>query len=496
MYSACSIRRARKAALPAVLAAVLLHAASCVAPLGPGYTVERKSMEVAYVSSGQPRVHVRTSWRMKNTGNGPLEALDVGVPGEERYGVTNLQAVVDGRAVSPAAVAGGALHITFEPPWAQNERREVIIEYELGKPAPYQGVTMETDFVILTGGGWYPTLRPPRGNFAKVLDEKPLDVAVRVPEGFRANSGGKTRGVRKDAGNLVYRFRAKKENGRLYVVAGRFFEQRFSRDTTTIVFWMLKAPWPQEQLNRAGARLADCLEAYENEFGALPGDKVEEPYRVVAVPSWPAQFVAGIPVFIAPGFTRGVVIPAQDESPEKANNYNLMVAAYELPEFWFGTPARTRSGAIPVFNMSLMQYAARFVGAEYFGGKPERAAAVRQTLQSFDHFARDPGSPKLPPLAAIAQNEERGERLLVLLKSELFLAALEDQCGQDGLRRALRHLAGTLGGTAYGYTELRSALESECHADLGPVFRAWLYETDIPAEFRHRYETPGRPSTP
>jgi aminopeptidase N len=47
----------------------------------------------------------------------------------------------------------------------------------------------------------------------------------------------------------------------------------------------------------------------------------------------------------------------------------------------------------------------------------------------------------------------------------------------------------SLRGSTYGYAELRSALEQECHQDLGPMFREWLTETGIPADFRQRYET-------
>ena len=58
-----------------MLAAALV-AAGCAAPLGPGYTVERQRLEVAFVSEPRPHVDVRATWRVKNTGNQPLDALE------------------------------------------------------------------------------------------------------------------------------------------------------------------------------------------------------------------------------------------------------------------------------------------------------------------------------------------------------------------------------------------------------------------------------------
>ena len=58
----------------------------------------------------------------------------------------------------------------------------------------------------------------------------------------------------------------------------------------------------------------------------------------------------------------------------------------------------------------------------------------------------------------------------------------------------MRHLAESLRGEAYGYTDLRSAIEWECHADLGPMFREWTFETGIPGDFRLLYQTAGSPA--
>ena len=481
----------------AAAAAVAVCAAGCSAPLGPGFTAEHRKLEVNFEPAPQPWVRVRATWLLKNTGNQPLTSLDVAIPREQPLGRGHVRAVLDGRDVAAAADAErapamDAVHVAFETPWERNEKHELAIEYELGKTAAFQGVTIETGAVILAGAAWYPQLRAPKGTFAKVDEEKPLELELSVPVEFRAHSGGDARGVRKDAGSMVYRFRMKQEDGDPFVVAGRFSEQRFRSEATSIVFWTLGAALTDDEFGQAGGRIAATVRAFESAFGALPGKKW--PYWIVLVPGSLSLYVAGFPVASGPAFFRGAVIPVPI-SARRLSEFSYQMAAEGLAQSWFGSPARTPAGLMPTFRATLSDYAAKFVAAPA-GEESERVKFVGGTIQVFDHFERASGAPKEKSLAAMTESEGGEERLLALVKGELFLVALGDRCGQDRLHRALRHLAGTLGRTAYGYAELRSAVEQECAVNLAPVFREWLTETGIPAEFRRRYETPGSLSTP
>ncbi|HTQ87021.1 MAG TPA: hypothetical protein VMI93_12465, partial [Candidatus Solibacter sp.] len=292
--------------------------------------------------------------------------------------------------------------------------------------------------------------------------------------------------------SMVYRFRMKQEDGDPFVVAGRFSEQRFRSEATSIVFWTLGEALTDDEFGQAGTRIVDTVREYESAFGAPAGKK--RPYWIVLAPGWPNLYVSGFPVAGLPAFFRGAVVPVPISS-QRLSEFFFQVAAEGLAESWFGSAARTPAGTMPAFHVMLSDYAAKFVAAPA-GEESERVKFVGGTIQVFDHFARGPGGSKERSLAAMAESEGGGERLLALVKGELFLVALGDRCGQDRLHRALRHLAGTLGRTAYGYAELRSAVEQECAVNLAPVFREWLTETGIPAEFRRRYETPGSLSTP
>jgi aminopeptidase N len=69
----------------------------------------------------------------------------------------------------------------------------------------------------------------------------------------------------------------------------------------------------------------------------------------------------------------------------------------------------------------------------------------------------------------------------------LFFVALEDLCGHDNLKAALRDIIRTRAASDTGYEELRAAAESASGKDLAEIFRKWLVQPGIPDDFRSRY---------
>jgi aminopeptidase N len=70
----------------------------------------------------------------------------------------------------------------------------------------------------------------------------------------------------------------------------------------------------------------------------------------------------------------------------------------------------------------------------------------------------------------------------------LFFIALEDIYGEQPIRRALTQIRSLLRGQQITYPDIRAALEDLTNKDLTPMFRAWVYNVGIPAEFREKYE--------
>jgi aminopeptidase N len=82
----------------------------------------------------------------------------------------------------------------------------------------------------------------------------------------------------------------------------------------------------------------------------------------------------------------------------------------------------------------------------------------------------------------------RAERISTGYRAGLFFVALEDLCGHDNLRTALRDILHDRAESDTGYEELRAAAESASGKDLAEMFRKWLVEPGIPQEFRSRYQ--------
>jgi len=79
------------------------------------------------------------------------------------------------------------------------------------------------------------------------------------------------------------------------------------------------------------------------------------------------------------------------------------------------------------------------------------------------------------------------QRNIALAKAPLFFVALEDACGEEPMRSGLRQMVTLLRGQETSYDALRSALEQSSGKNLARLFRVWLNDKGIPADFRARY---------
>ncbi len=474
--------RLRFLALVGACANLLL--AACAAPLGPGYSIKKQSLEVRYLAGDPPRLEVRARYQLKNTGNRNLASLELGLPGEKDYGRKNLQATLDSGTVSMSRIPDrDGIRVSFSRPWAQKEEHELALDYELTeKFAPYRGIAMAGDSLVLTSASWYPILHPPEGLFGKGGDrQNPLELALRVPEGYRAHSSGRLRGVRKENGELVYRFRIGKNDPDPFIVAGRYHEQRFHNADATIVFWALRTSLSPDEVRRAGEYIAASVKAFETNFGPL--SKKPQPYWVVEAPSFfPYR---GLSVIASPNtsFPGGALYGNSLVSPQGGISFRPV--EFHLAESWFQQLARPQAESKPVLMGALGRYAVEIVEIDVHGEKSDRQMEVRNALQTFE-AQREKSKEK--PLLSVTDTDPQEQIQLSAVKAGVFLTALEDRCGKENLRQALRHMVQSLRGSSYGYSDLRSALEQECKQDLGPMFHEWLTETGIPADFRRRYE--------
>jgi aminopeptidase N len=112
---------------------------------------------------------------------------------------------------------------------------------------------------------------------------------------------------------------------------------------------------------------------------------------------------------------------------------------------------------------------------------------VATLIDRYDYArAATPDKPMIEPPAGYS----RPEQISTGYRAALFFVALEDICGHDNLRTALRDIIHDRAGSDTGYEELRAATESVSKKDLAQMFHTWLVQTEIPGDFRTRYQNP------
>lgn len=490
---------ARSLFTDSVLVLALACLAGCAVPLGPGYKIEKESLQVRYVASEPAHLAVRGTYRLANAGNRALDFVGVELPSEDTFGRRNLHARVDGHKVALAAAAGGErgeFRVPFNPAWAQKQRHTLEIEYDLEPAAPggAQAAVNEAAF-HLRPHGWFPDLQEAKGLFSiDVVRAEPTEVSVRVPENFLVIARGqpehevrKPKSETRESENrgqgaeVEHRFRLRRHELDPFVVAGRYQEQPVETADGAIVFWTLE-PLPHDQAQTAGTRLAATWKLYQTIFGST-SKQSDSAWLIETPASLPsnsargdgpaAAAVAGVVLLNRQAFSLGVTSSEFLELAER-----VMVGT------WFGQQVGLRPEAAWVMREGLEGYAvitaatAQGIALE----RPQKIAALLRDYEEGQTAAVE------KPLVAIRPADPPEQRRIAADKAPLFFLALEDECGEVGVRRALADVVSDLRGQDVGWSDVRSALERQTGKNLAPFFRRWLEQSGIPDEFRKKIE--------
>jgi hypothetical protein len=434
------------------------------------------------VATASAYLNVRATFRLKNTGNRQLTQIEAILPSQQAWGRYNQRVNVDGREVVADGAddsRAGTIGIPFNPPWPQKSKGELIIEYRL----PYWKVAQqqESTTFYLDPSLWFPQLRAPPGRLSRGSKRsEEIRLTIRVPQDFRVAAAGSSIGSRSQGKEIEYRFGLSKEDFGPFVVAGRYHEQQVSAAGTTVFFWTL-APLPLNQAQKAGARLAATVHAYETAFG--PRSRRSQPVWIVETPQhldWPPLEPEAPAGHSFPG---GALLNRAAFALGVSTESFLDLAERELARTWFGQIIQPRLEAQLVLGEAATVYAT-IVAAEAREGAPDRMRSIASLLLSYDEIASRVGEkPLLAPMPSFTRDQREGASY----KGALFFLALEDSYGKDSVRHTLSRLVRTLRGEDVGLAELRAALELESWQNLAQFFRTWLSGGGIPDEFRSRY---------
>jgi hypothetical protein len=460
----------------------------CAVPLGPGFRLQSRQMTWSEAAPPASRIHVRVSDRLQNVGNRDLTYLDVNLAPAIVAGNSTLIVRVNGQppASLGAASAGpdAPLRLHFDPPWRAGQTYEIVLEYDC-RPDPVRGgvASASPQGLYFAAPRALPSWIIPVGVFASAeVLERDERVEITLPSNFKVLTLGRQQRRRARDGSVLYRLRTSGQEFPAFLIAGPHEEQIVSTQNGSITFWVLE-PLDAAPLQSAANRLAASAATFTRLFGPIG----EEPplLHIVETPAGVVPPTTVDPAISAASFPYGVLLDGRAFAQGISNEAVLRAAEGQLVRTWFGwrLPVRPEVETFLGNGLSLFSVALAAGARE---GPQALHAEIQRMLAAYDR-ARSAG--ELGSLLRSPSEFTPEQRAAVAYRGALFLAALRDSAGPENFERAGRRLQDALAGRGLylALDDLRSALEGATGNDLADIFRLWLNQPDIPAEFRARY---------
>ena len=483
----------------AALVVSLLLLSSCAVPLGPGYTIEKQTLDVHFVAQPQPHLEIRAWYRMMNTGNEPLSSIEVFLPAQKSYMLESLRAELDGHEISAHTTddsGSDKVPVVFQPPWFQKQRHELTVSYVMYQVRVGEGsaVFVTEDAFSLPSGKWYPEPRPPKGTFSQgTSPPKKWDLIIQIPDEFLVHASGSERKKERRNGETAHRFEEHAGDYFPFVISGRYQQKEIRAENQVIYFWT-HTPFSADEARQEGEAIAKTISFYDSAFG--PRTKQKQPVWIV-VCSIPDPAIRNLKLddllFVdknvasdLPGVANacpGYFVDSVTGKPLRVSE----LAKANLVSAWFGY------GLDPDWEKRDLPLDALPQYAHYADqSQSTRANSIGENLKYYDsEMANGKGN----SLEGSKDKKAPAEPYLARYRKGVsFFFALEDQYGRDHLHHAIARMIHARLGRGYDLDDLRSALEAETGQSVAEFFHHWLDKPGIPEDFRLRYAQPN-PST-
>ncbi len=465
----------------------MLLGAACSVPLAPGYRIVNQSREVKFIPGVTPGLRVESQYALQNSGTTDLSFIDVNLPEARFYGTNDVNATIDGRMVSLVPLpeeyqpsSPNARRIEFDPVWKRRERRDLAISYVFVSPADSGSrITAGAEDFHLSSRGWSPMPQAPR-HFLSPYPIRPNHVGytVRVPSDFMVLGRGKLSGQKQAGEETVYRFELRKDDLTPFVVAGKYVTTASGHEAAEPVFWTFQPlnDDPQPALTK----IAAAWDLLTKDFGQLDRN-IRAPHIVES--SGLRDRSTADEDSAAVAFPGGALVGSATFALGIESDAFLAAATHALAHNWFGDQVFFTPDAALGMGEGLPAYATIVID-ESEKGETGRRQRIIEYLNRYDKLRTQE---KETPLGVTMRTDPPAQQRIALSKAPLFYIALEDVCGEAPVRGGLKQMVTLLRGQQTSYDALRSTLEQFCGKDLAPIFRVWLNDSGVPADFRSRY---------
>lgn len=457
---------------------VVALAAGCVAPLGPGYTIENQQVHVRFETVPELHIRIEADYQLKNTGNRPLSELEMRLPGRRRFHFDEPRASWDASPLTLGISEENPRNalITLPQLWSVAARHTLHLSAEyLPATGGETALSFSGDAFFLPAEGWNPELLPARGLFATGgVPPKKWEMSVSVPEGFLVHTSGQQGKTSRRNGEIMVLAEQRANDHYPFVIAGRYAPAQIGGRKEKIILWTRKAQ-DAAALRDASDALVRAMEAYDSAFGTR--SKVSSTTWIVECPA-----AAGCFTNLNASTAKLLGDEKESVSAELVSLDTIMAdlsggmpklavtAAPSLAASWLGYAQNpgfyeqeAPLSALPAFAASIGQDAAL--------GANSRAETIRRVLQLIPEKAAD--RPEDAPV--------------VRAKSFLFFYALQDRYGREVFRKAIRHMLHARRERGFELSDLIAAFDEETRTNVAEFVRLWMKRPGVPEEFRARY---------
>ncbi|HMD38702.1 MAG TPA: hypothetical protein VKH15_05435 [Candidatus Acidoferrum sp.] len=462
--------------LPLLIASVWVS--SCVAPLGPGYTIENQEIRVQFEPAPDPRIRVDATYQLRNTGTRAMPDMQLRLPGRRLFRLAQAQATWDGVSLAEQSSPANSRDtlIVFPQPWRVSENHTLHLSAEFQNPSPGQtGFSFSSTAFFLPSEGWVPGLLPSQSLFGTGgVPPKQWRLQVRVPAGFLVHLSGRSPKTLR-AGNEINVLSVQHpEDSYPFVVAGLYKQTVLDAGKQKVFLWT-RAQEDSASFRQSADALVRAIETYDAAFGTR--SQIGQPFWFVDCP-----VAAGC--FTAQESSYANLLSAEPAaaSSELASRDTLMVdfhggaprlaaSAPSLASSWLGY------GQNPGFYeqlppLSAFPAFAAALGEEAIEGPTFRTETIRRAL-------------RMIPSNAAARKQE--DDAVLRAKSFLFFYALEERYGREVSSRAFRHMLSARRGRGFDLDDLIAAFEEETHQNVAEFVRLWMKRPGVPEDFRSHY---------
>jgi len=466
-------------AIVALAAGAGLWLSGCAAPLGPGFLVQQQEIRVDFSPQPQPVIRIAAEYRLQNTGNQPLDSVDVRLPGR-RFRPHSMQALWDTASLATNVSPDNArdTELRFSELWKIGETHTLKLSYEISATsAGGDSLGFSPDAFYLPAEGWTPQLPQARGVFGfGGVPPKQWPLIVSVPQRFLVHaSGGKRKRSGKGA-SAEYCFMQTSEDLNPFVVAGAYIESQQTLALDQTIHLWTRGKLDPAQLRDSGESLSQILARYDALFGSRGLSR--PPLWIVECPA-PAGCIS----------QRETSYSALLYGRETARSAEMISRDCVIvdPHLAAGS---LEASAGPAFAAGWLGYGQNpgfYEQQPPVSALPAFAAALAREATSGPEVGAEIIQRALAAVPEPAPPASNSDPAVTRAKSLLLFFALRDRIGPDAFQKALQHMLYARRRRGFDVTDLIAALEQEAHRPVGPFVRQWIKRPGVPAEFRSRY---------